>query len=87
MSTKDDLNTLHPQAAIQAAYHIADRLQDFRPAAGIAGAALFLKVVCEELHLDLSDVINKSVRMGKDADTFFNREVKALRDYIKEELR
>lgn len=87
MSTRDALNSLHPQVAVQAAYHIADRLQDHRPAAQIAGVALLLNELCAAVGLDAGEVINKSARMAKDADTFFNREVKALRDYIKGELR
>jgi hypothetical protein len=44
-------------------------------------------VICEELKLDPSELISKATRVAKDADGFFTRETKALRDYVKGELK
>lgn len=87
MSTLDQINSMNASKAVQVAYFIASQLQDFTPAQQAAGAALFLNELCEQVPLDARAVLNKSARMAKDADTFYQREVKALRDYIKGELR
>lgn len=86
MTTRDQVNSMDPKRAVMAAYDIASKLQDFRKAEQIAGAALFLGEVCAVLGLDVRELHNQSARMAADADTFFSREVKALRDYIKGEF-
>lgn len=75
------------KSAVQVAYFTASQLQDFRTAEQLAGVALFLNEACQQLGIDAREMFNKADRMAKDADTFHQREVKALRDYIKGELR
>jgi len=87
MTTRDELNSMSPAKAVQVAYFTATQLQDFRPAEQVAGVALFLNELCEQVGIDARETLNKGGRMAVDADTFYQREVKALRDYIKGELR
>lgn len=86
MTTRDELNSMHPAKAVQAAYNCASQMQDFRKAEQIAGVALFLNELCLAKKLDVSELFNQVGRMAKDADTFFQRETKALRDYIQGEF-
>lgn len=87
MSHRDALNSMSPAKAVQVGYFTASQLADFRPAEQVAGVALFLSVMCEQLRIDPREVINKAARITRDADTYYTREVKALRDYIDGEMK
>ena len=84
---RDQLNSVVSFHAVEAAYAAVSALQAMPPAKQVMGAAVLFSVLCEELKLDPSELINKAQRVAKDADGFFTREMKALRDYVKGELK
>lgn len=84
---RDQLNSVVSFHAVEAAYAAVSAVQTMAPAKQVMGAAVLFSVLCEELKLDASELINKAQRVAKDADGFFTREMKALRDYVKGELK
>jgi hypothetical protein len=84
---KDQLNSVVSFHAVEAAYAAVSAVQAMPKAKQVAGVAVLFAVICEELKLDPSELINKAQRMSKDADGFFTREMKALRDYVQGELK
>lgn len=82
----DLINNTTAKAAAQVAFAAVSAVQSLPRGAQVAGVALLLKIICDELYLDLSEMINKAGRMAADADTHYQREVQALRDYVQGEL-
>lgn len=82
----DRLNNLRPQQAVQAAFAQLSSTQHLTPAEQLAGAALLLREMAVNSGIPVSELLNKAERIAVDADTFFHRELKALRDYVKGEL-
>lgn len=85
MRLLDRINSLPATEAVQAALTIIDRAQVLAPEAQVAGIALVLHVMRLELGLDLSELMNKAQRMADQGDLM--RQVSALRDYVKGEVR
>jgi hypothetical protein len=83
----DKLNSIISFHAIDGAYAAVSAIQGFEKHKQVAGVAVLFTVICEELQLDPSELISKASRIAKDADGFFTRETKALRDYVKGELK
>jgi hypothetical protein len=83
----DKLNSIISFHAIDGAYAAVSAIQGFEKHKQVAGAAVLFTVICEELGLNPSELISKASRIAKDADGFFTRETKALRDYVKGELK
>jgi hypothetical protein len=67
-------------------YYTASQIQDERSPEQIAGVALFLNELCRVHGLDTRALLNKAERMAADADTHYAVEVRALRQYIKEQF-
>lgn len=87
MSTKDQINTAAPRESVECAYFIASQLQGRTAANQVLGVAILLLALAEQIGLDKSQLLNQAERITTDADTYYTREVKALRDYIKGELK
>lgn len=87
MKARYQLPSVNPLTVVQAAYNAASSLQTFTPGEQVAAAAVLLKVMSERTGVSISELLNKAERMEKDADTNYTREIRALREYVKEELR
>lgn len=84
---KDKLNSSNPKQTIDAAYAALSSIQD-RPAHVIvAGISVLFVELAEQTGIGVSELVSKAQRISRDGDTFFDREVKALRDYVKGELK
>lgn len=86
MNTSDVINSMTAKEGVQVAYFAASQLQDFRNAQQIAGVALYLNELCRVQGLDAREMFNKAERMAADADTHYAVEVRALREFIKQEF-
>ena len=88
MSTKagDQLPYSDPTTVVRTAYAALSAIQDETPGHQVAGVAVLLREMCEGLRLDLSQVIASAHAIAAANDTFFQREVKSLRDYVQGEL-
>lgn len=86
-NARDNLPTTNARDAVTAAYQAVSTLQDFTPAQQVAGVSILFHTIAESLGISPSELLNKAQRMATDADTHYAREVKALRDYVKGELR
>lgn len=87
MRTNDVINSMSARDAVQLAYFTASELQDHRTPEQVAGVALYLNELCRVKGIDVCELLNKADRMAADADTHYAVEVRALRQYIKEEFK
>lgn len=84
---KDQLNSVSSIEVLRDVVAIVDRIQDYPGSRQVAAVAVTFRIYSEVLGIDPSELINKAQRIVKDADTFFTREAKALRDYVREEVK
>lgn len=84
---RDKLNSINPLAAVQSAYVAVSAIQGMKPEEQVAGASLLLYVMASNLNLDISQLMDMSQRIRKDADSNYTIEIRALREYVREELR
>lgn len=84
---RDHLATLKPHSAIQWGFAALSGMSDATPDYQVMAAALLLKVMCDRTGLDPSQLLDAAGRVERDADDFFRREVKALRDYVDGEIK
>ena len=87
MNARNELPHVPAQVAVQVAFNAIDMVQGSRPGEQVAGVALLLYVMAQQLGLNVSDLMNQSQRRFDDANTYFKREAQALSDYINGELR
>lgn len=72
-------------AAVRAAFSAVSALQVELPQVQVMGTAVLFLTMCNELGLDISEVLNKAQRMAQDGD--IERQVSALVDYVRGELK
>lgn len=75
-----------PRTTVQAAYGALSAIQGERPGTQLMAVTVLFKTLAETLGADISQLLNSAERLTTDDDTFFRREVKALREYVKGEL-
>lgn len=85
--TKDHLPFVEPRRAVQTAYAALSAIQGESSGVQVRAVAVLFKTLVEELKLDVSELLNSTERTIKADDTFFQREVRALRAYITGELK
>jgi hypothetical protein len=83
----DQLPHVPATKAVEVAFQMIDTVQHEHPGAQVAGAALLLYVMCQQLGLDVSELMNQSQRRFDKANTFFRREAQAMSDYVNGEFR
>lgn len=83
----DRLNAVNPQDVVQAAYAALSGAQSLRPNHIVLGAALFVRALADELGLNVSDLLAKAERIERDADVHYQPEVRALRTFIRNEVK
>jgi hypothetical protein len=86
MRTKDQLNGINAHKAVEIAYDTISFLQQHKAHEQVAGLAVLMKVMADRTGVSVSELLSKAERIERDADTFFRREIKALRDYIDQEI-
>jgi hypothetical protein len=86
MRAKDQLNSINAYKAVEIAYDAISFLQQHKPHEQVAGLAVLMRVVADRTGVSVSELMSKAERIERDADTFFRRELKALRDYIDQEI-
>lgn len=87
MKAQDQLPFVEPRHTVQTAYAQLSSIQGERPGVQVASAAVLFFVICDELKLDVSQLMCQASRIAKDDDSYFRREVKALRAYVQGELK
>lgn len=83
---RDKLPHVPASTASRIAFASLDSIQTERPEDQVAGVAVLFLAMCEGLGLDINQVLDATSRRMNHDDTFFKREIKALRDYVKGEL-
>lgn len=64
-----------------------DKVQDLDGSEQVAAIAVAFTLYSEVLGISPSELINRAQRIIADADTHYTREAKALRDFVKEEVK
>jgi hypothetical protein len=86
MRTKDQLNSINAYRAVEVAYDTVSHLQQYQAHEQVAGLAVLMHVMADRTGVSVSELMSKAERIELDADTFFRRELKALRDYVDKEI-
>ena len=83
----DRVSMVPPTEAVRCAYAMLDYVQSFSGPMHVAGAAVLFTVLCDELQLDPSQLIDAARRRMRDhQDQLHAREVDSLRAYIRGEI-
>ncbi|OAM52898.1 hypothetical protein A7981_05525 [Methylovorus sp. MM2] len=83
----DKLNSTAAHAVAVAAFRTIDSLQDLSREMQVNAIAVLFKLLSEEYGLSISSLLSRADLIIKDADKYYHAEVKALRDYIRLELK
>jgi len=83
----DRINAADPTQVLHAAYAALSGAQDLTPEIFILGVAVLFRETATILRLDHSELLAKAERITRDADTHYFSNVRALRQYITEEIR
>lgn len=81
------MSTVRAAQAVQSAYAQISSVQHLTPAEQVSGAAILFRVISMNTGIPVDQLLDTAARMEKDADTFYQRETKALRDYVQGELK
>lgn len=84
---RDRLSSVSPKAAMTTAFVALDAIQALPAAEQVAGIWTLAFAFARDAGLDVSNLLNQTERRFADGDTFYQREGKALVEYIKEEVR
>jgi hypothetical protein len=83
---RDQLNMVPAFHTIQTAYAALSGAQASPPAQQVMGFAVLFYEACTLLRLDPSEMLDKARRVRRDAEDNYSVELRALHDYINEEL-
>jgi hypothetical protein len=84
---KDHLPNVNAAQTLKACFGALHGFSDFPPDYQVMAAAVLVRVIAERAGLDLSQLLDAARRVEMDADTYFQREAKALRDYVDGEIK
>jgi type III secretory pathway component EscR len=68
-------------------FRVIDTLQDLPKEMQLNALAVLYKIFIEEFGLKHNDLLTRADLIISDADKYYHAEIKALRDYIREELK
>ena len=83
----DKLNSTNAHFVAVVAFRVIDSLQDQPKEMQLNALAVLYKLFIEEFGLKHSDLLTRADLIINDADLYYHAEIKALRDYIREELK
>lgn len=84
---KDHLPHVNAVKVVKGCFAYLSGISDFPPDIQVMSAAVLVRVIADRAGLDLSQLLDAARRVELDADTFFQREAKALRDYVDGEIK
>lgn len=87
MKARYQLPTVNALMAVQAAYAAVSAVQTYTPGEQVAALAIALRVAAQHTGIGVGELLDKASRMDAHADTNYTREIRALREYIKNEVR
>ena len=83
---QDLLNSVNAKDAIQAAYAALSGVQGGRPADMVMGSAILAINIAKRCGLNVRELLAQAERVSKDADTHYNPEVRALNQFVDEQI-
>jgi hypothetical protein len=83
----DQLNSAHAHHVANVAFQTVDALQDHPKSTQINAVAVLYKLFMEEFGMTHNDLLVRADMIIKDADMYYRAEIRALRDYIREEIK
>lgn len=87
MSLNDRITTVSPKDVLSTAYAALSGAQGSSPQAQVMAAFVYASLIASGLGLDARLHLEKADRIIADADTHYSPEVRAARDFIKNELK
>jgi hypothetical protein len=84
MDVRDQLACASATTAQVAAFTALDKLQDFRPAEQVAGAALLFAMLVRRFNVDARDVLAQTDR--RIADALNDPRLRAIQQYLATEI-
>jgi hypothetical protein len=83
----DRLNMVAPRDVLETAYSLITTAQDHPPHLAIAAIALLIHEISIQLRLPKGELMDKAERMAGDMHENYITELRALRQFIREELK
>jgi hypothetical protein len=83
----DKLNSTAAHQVAVVGFRVIDSLQDHPREMQLNALAVLYKLITEEFGLKHNDLLTRADLIIADADMYYSTEIKALRDYIREELK
>lgn len=83
----DKLNSTKPHHALESAFTVLDAVQSLPQHQRVLGVTLLFHLLCEQLRLDKSEMLNKAERIAHDANSNYFDHIHAVRAYIDNELK
>lgn len=87
MKVRDQISFVEPRTVLEASYGALSSIQTERPGVQVMAVAVLFKTLADELKLDVSELMNQASRIATDDDTPYRANVRALREYVKGELK
>ncbi|MFN3914760.1 MAG: hypothetical protein ACK4K3_07555 [Aquabacterium sp.] len=83
----DQMNMVSAHHTLQTAYAAVSAAQDAPPGEQVMSFGVLFLQVCEVLRLDPSEMLDKAARVVRHARDHHSLELRALQNYIREELK
>lgn len=87
MFNRDQLNMVPAHATLQTAYASLNGAQSAPTPQQVMGVAVLFHQLCVALSLDPSEMLDKARRVERHAQDHYSLELRALQQYIREEIR
>lgn len=87
MKARYQLPTVAPLVAVEAAFAAVSAVQTYTPGEQVAALAVALKVTADFCGVTVGELLDKAARIERDADTYYTTTIRALREYVKHEVR
>lgn len=86
MRVQDFIPFVPPRHTVETAYAALSAVQDAHPGVQLAAIAVLFKEMAETADCDIPTLLNQAGRIVADDDVAFRASIKALREYVKQEI-
>jgi len=86
MRVQDFIPFVPPRHTVETAYAALSAVQHAHPGVQVAAIAVLFKEVAETAGCDIPALLNQAGRIVADDDVAFRASIKALREYVKQEI-
>ncbi|WAW09977.1 hypothetical protein NB640_12275 [Oxalobacter vibrioformis] len=87
LMNRDSLNMVRPPEVVTAAYSLINTIQNIPKHDAVHALSLLMREVSSMLGVPVGELLNRADRIVGDLNTHYHSEIRALREYIKNEMR